>query len=183
MMSTPRDDHPLEQYREHLRILARVHLDTRLKGKVDASDVVQQTMLEAYQAWDQLGGVGPEERQALLRRILTNNVVDALRRFSTQARDVDLERALSNSADLLDACVLTDQSSPSQHAIRGEQQHDLVRALSQLPGDQRTALELKHLGGCSVAEIAQCMDRSVTAVGGLLRRGMRTLRELMADQP
>lgn len=179
MSERPSDEHPLEQYRDYLRLLARMHLDSRLKGKVDASDVVQQTMLEAYQAWEQVRDASPEERQALLKRILTNNVVDIIRRFTAQARDVDLEKALNNSA----AGVIADQSSPSMQAIRHEQESGLGLALTRLPEDQRTALELKHLRGCSVAEIAQRMKRSETAVGGLLRRGMRTLRELMSDQP
>lgn len=175
------DDHPLEQYREYLRLLARTQLDSRLKGKVDASDVVQQTLLEAYQAWEQYRGVSPQERQAILRKILANNLADILRRFGAQSRKVDLEKALDSSSHQLEAWLVADQSSPSQHAIRQEELDALVRALAQLPADQRTALELKHLRGCSVAEIAQRMERSETAVGGLLRRGMRTLRELIGD--
>src|SRR5207253_954565 len=72
----PGDD--LERFRQYLELLARVRTDPRLRGKVDLSGVVQQTLLEAHQAAKQADGLGDEQRLAWLRRILANNLTDEI---------------------------------------------------------------------------------------------------------
>jgi RNA polymerase sigma-70 factor (ECF subfamily) len=61
----------LERYRAYLHFLARIHLDPRLTGKVDASDMVQQTFLQAHQGLDRFQGHSEAELTAWLRQILT----------------------------------------------------------------------------------------------------------------
>jgi RNA polymerase sigma-70 factor (ECF subfamily) len=176
----------LELFREQLRLLARAELDARLGGKVDPSDLVQQTLLEAHQAREQFRGQTHAELAAWLRRILARNLADAARRYGAAARDVALERSLEasleQSAARLDVWLADAGSSPAEHALRQEQLRRLDEALAELPADQRTAVELKHLHGLPVAEIGQRMGRSETAVGGLLRRGMRKLREKLQPE-
>jgi RNA polymerase sigma-70 factor (ECF subfamily) len=173
----------LEPFRDQLRLLARAELDRRLQGKVDPSDLVQQTLLEAYQAREQFRGKSEAELAAWLRRILAHNLADAVRHYGAAARDVALERSLEDSlaesASRLNVWLADERSSPSQQALRREQLGRLYEALTQLPEEQRLAVQGKHLQGLSVDEIGRQMGKTATAVGGLLRRGMRRLRELM----
>jgi RNA polymerase sigma-70 factor (ECF subfamily) len=174
---------PLESYREYLRVLARLQIDPRLRAKVDPSDVVQETLLRAHQGIAQFQGTSDAEMAAWLRTILANTLASALRRFQAGGRDVALERSLEaaveESSCRLEAWLAAEQSSPEERALRQEQLLGLAEALAQLPEDQRRAVELRHLGGCSVAEVAGQMQRSKEAVAKLLLRGVARLRELL----
>jgi RNA polymerase sigma-70 factor (ECF subfamily) len=181
------DGPALERYRDYLQLLARLHLAPQLRGKLDASDLVQQTLLQAHQHQEQFRGQSQAELAAWLRTILANNLAAAGRRFGRQQRDVALERSLDAdleaSSSRLEAWLADERSSPLEQAIRQEQLLHLAGALAQLPEDQQKAVELHHLKGCTLPEVAQEMQRSKEAVAGLLFRGIKKLRRLLADQP
>src|SRR5262245_29425815 len=172
----------LQRHRDYLCLLARLHLNPGLRGKLDPSDVVQQTLMKAHQHLHQFRGQGEAERAAWLRRILANTLADALREFGGAKRDVALEQslevALQQSSARLEAFLSPEASSPSQHAVRQEQLQLLAAALARLPQEQRTAVELHHLHDWSVAEVAAHLGRTEAAVAGLLRRGLKQLRDL-----
>jgi len=161
-----------------LLLLARLQLAPELQGKLDPSDLVQQTMLKAHQSRDQFRGSSDAEHVAWLRTILANTLTDAIRKFAPKAgvRERSLEVGLEQSSRRLEAILAADQTSPSQRVIRHEQLIRLADALAQLPDDQRQAVELRHLQGLATADISQRMNRSVAAIGGLLQRGLRALR-------
>jgi RNA polymerase sigma-70 factor, ECF subfamily len=184
---SPEDNHgrALEQFRAYLHLLARLQLDPRLQGKVDLSGVVQQTLLEAHQAWGQLRDMNRAQQAAWLRKALAHNLADEARKLSTAARDVgrerSLEAAVEESSARLEAWLASEESSPSVRAERNEQLLQLAHALTQLPEDQRLAVELHHLKGLPLAEVAEQLQRSKGAAAKLLYRGLDKLHALLAE--
>jgi RNA polymerase sigma-70 factor (ECF subfamily) len=176
----------LERFREYLSLLARLQLDPRLQGKIDLSGVVQQTLLEAHQAGDNLQGMDEAARTAWLRRALASNLVDEVRKLGTGMRDVtreqSLQAALEESSSRLEAWLTAADPSPSERAIHNEQLLHLAGALAQLPEDQRKAVELHHLKGWPLADVAQHLDRSKGAAAKLLHRGIDKLHALLKDR-
>jgi len=142
----------LDLYRSYLRLLARVEIGRRLQGKIDASDLVQETFLEAHRNFARFQGTSEPQLVAWLRQILAGKVAYLLRQYlGTQQRDVRLERELSvgldNSSRQLGADLIASMSSPSQQAARREQAVLLAEALERLPEDYREAVVLRHLEG------------------------------------
>ena len=84
----------LERFRSYLLLLARMKLDRKWRGKLDASDVVQQTMLEAHQALATFRGDNPAAQAAWLRQILARNLANAVRDLTRAKRDARREQAL-----------------------------------------------------------------------------------------
>jgi RNA polymerase sigma-70 factor (ECF subfamily) len=179
------DGRPLEGYRDYLRLLARTQLSPHLQAKLDASDVAQQAILQAHQARGQFRGTTEAEKLAWLRAILANVLAAAARRFETRARHVGRERSLEGDLELsssrLECLIAADQTSPSQRAVRSEELLRLAAALTRLSEDQRQVVELHHLKGLPVAEVAAQMGRTPAAVVGLLFRGLKKLRRLLRE--
>jgi RNA polymerase sigma-70 factor (ECF subfamily) len=173
----------IDAFREYLHLMARLQLDPRLQAKLDASDVVQQTLLQAHEHREQFRGRTEAELAGWLRTILANTLTAAVRRLSTEARDLNRERplhdSLAESSARLEGWLAAEQSSPSEQVIRGEELLRLAAALAQLPAEQRQVIELHHLRGWPVAEVAAALGRSKPAVMGLLFRGLKKLRELL----
>jgi RNA polymerase sigma-70 factor (ECF subfamily) len=171
----------LETCRGHLRTLARRQLSGRVAVRVDASDVVQQTFLEAHQSFEQFRGQAEPELVAWLEGILGHAVAKTIRRHvMAKKRAVQRERPLdavesngSTPRHELDA----GHSTPSQRAMRGEDEERLARALETLPEDQREAVHLRHLEGWSLADISRRLGRTSAATAGLIKRGMQALRK------
>jgi RNA polymerase sigma-70 factor (ECF subfamily) len=175
----------LDRYRDYLLLLARLRLDRRLQGKLDASDIVQQTLLEAHRGVAGFRGRSTGERIAWLRQILARNLANAVRDLGRAKRDAgrerSLEAALDESASRLEGWLAAEQSSPSQQAQRHERAVRLAEALASLPENQREAVVLRHWQGCSLVEIGERLGCTTAAVTGLLHRGLRKLRQQLHD--
>jgi RNA polymerase sigma-70 factor (ECF subfamily) len=176
----------LELYRGYLGLLARLQVGRRLQGKVDASDVVQETFLEAYRHFPQFQGTTEAELVSWLRQILAARLAKLVRRYlGTRSRDVRMERELEveldQSSQVLDRGLVAPFSSPSQEAARREQAVLLAEALQQLPEDYREVLILRHLEGLHFPELARRMNRSLDSVKNLWTRALARLRDLLGD--
>jgi RNA polymerase sigma-70 factor (ECF subfamily) len=168
-------------------MLARLQFDEVLQTKLDESDIVQQTLLEAHQSLTNFRGKSDREIAAWLQRILARNMADEIRKYRRGKRDVRLEASLNASLNAstarLERWLACEGATPSQCAIANERIVALAAALVELPDDQRRAVELHHLQGLPSAAVAVHLDRTEIAVAGLLRRGLKRLRELMRETP
>jgi RNA polymerase sigma-70 factor (ECF subfamily) len=175
----------LERFRAYLRLLARMQMDSRLQGKLDPSDLVQQTLLQALEGLDRFRGRSDAELAVWLRQILARNLTNAARDLGRAKRDVgrecSLEAALEQSSARLEAWLAAEQSSPSQQAQRKEQVLRMAEALASLPEAQREALTLHYLQSWSLEDIGRHLGRSPAAVAGLIKRGLKQLRLLLHE--
>jgi RNA polymerase sigma-70 factor (ECF subfamily) len=185
MKDEDRTQQLLGRFHEYLTFLARLQTAGRSKAKLDVSGIVQQTLLEAHQAIAELASLNEERQTAWLRQALTNNLADEIRKLSAQKRDIRMERSLDAGLDgsmqRLGQLLPADSSSPSRRAHKNEQLLALAQALNRLPETQRQAVELHHLLGLSLSEVAERLQSTKPAVAGLLHRGLKKLRELLAD--
>lgn len=176
----------LETCRGYLLLIARQQLPTDLRAKGGASDLVQETFLEAQRDFLQFQGTTEAELLAWLRRRLLNNVGHFLRRYrSTAKRAVGREVALAaeGSSESPAGGLAADVPSPSDEAVRREQAESLHRALQRLPEDHRRVIVLRYLEERSFEEIGGMMGRSPDAARKLWSRAMGRLRQEWEDSP
>lgn len=185
---SPQDDAAQERtkwlmrYEAWLRILARCEIDSRFAGKFDASDAVQNTLLEAWKGWDQFRGSEEPQRLAWLRKILAFQLAHLARQYAgTQMRDVTrevvLEHSLGESSRRLESLLIADDLSPSQQAVANERSLRLSAALQLLPADYRQVITLRNIENLSHDEVAARMNRNSGAVRMLWMRALAALRD------
>jgi RNA polymerase sigma-70 factor (ECF subfamily) len=163
----------------------RLQLDPRLRRRFDSSDLVQETLLNAHAQLNRFRGRSEAEFVRWLQEVLAHTAADQVRRARAQKRDVGLEQplqaALAESSSRLEAFLASGQPSPGEQAERHELLLRLAQALEQLPEDQRDVVVQRDLEGASIAAVAERLGRTRRSVAGLLLRGRRKLRELLAD--
>jgi RNA polymerase sigma-70 factor (ECF subfamily) len=176
----------LRRYQGWLALLARLQIDRRFQGKFGASDVVQQTLLEACRALPQFRGRTEAELTAWLRQILAHVLAHEFRRYHgtrrrDSAREVSLEQELAESSRRLGDVLEAPGSSPSEQAARREQEVRLADVLARLPDDYREVIVLRNLEGLSHEEVARRMSRSGGAVRMLWVRALARLRQELGE--
>src|SRR5262249_13791157 len=131
-------DRPLEDYREYLRLLARLQIDPHLRDRLDPSDVVQEALLKAHEKREPFRGTSEAERAAWLRAILATALAAGARRLGRglDNRLRSLEAALEESSACLEKWLESSEPSPSSGLLRQEQLLRLTDALARLPEEQ-----------------------------------------------
>jgi RNA polymerase sigma-70 factor (ECF subfamily) len=180
----------LELYANYLKLIITPRLDTRLQSRVSASDIVQETLMEAHHDFPQFRGQSNGEFLAWLRQILVHNLARQVQRHVlSEKRDVrrevaleDLRTAVDRSAMRLESVAVNESASPSMNAVMGEHRRLLADCLSSLPSDYRDVILLRNIEGLPFPEVAARMDRSPGAVRMLWLRAIDTLRVRMEEQ-
>jgi RNA polymerase sigma-70 factor (ECF subfamily) len=96
-------------------------------------------------------------------------------------RERSLEAAMAESASRIEGWLAAQQSSPGRRAERQERTDALMKALARLPEAQREALVLRHCENRPLADISRQLNRTPAAVAGLLKRGLKQLRDHLRE--
>jgi RNA polymerase sigma-70 factor (ECF subfamily) len=174
----------LDVYREHLRRMIAVRLDERVAPRVDASDVVQETLLEASRRLDRYFVERPLPFLPWLRQIAGERVVDLHRRhLKSQRRSVLREQGPvepgDGSARALAGWMMASTPSPSEEALRRERLEQLKSALDALAPRHREILVMRHLEHLKIESIAELLEITPGAVKARLLRALLKLRNLI----
>lgn len=147
-----------------------------IQGKVGDSDIVQYACLDAVRTFRQFRGATSKEMQGWLRQILIYRLGGVRDQFHAQRRDVAVERPMVNPNDSRENGIEAPSGSPSEQVVRQEERDVLERALRSLSEDDRTIIELRHLGGQPFAEIARHLHVSEEAARKRWGRAIQALQ-------
>jgi RNA polymerase sigma-70 factor, ECF subfamily len=171
----------LQSFRQYLLLIAAEEIDPKLVAKGGASDLVQETFLEAQRDFERFRGRTEPEMRAWLRQILRNNLANFRRRFrEADKRRLDREVSLDRS-DRLGTRLEAGGDSPSLVAIRRETEAALNAALVRLPEHYRRAILLRHQEHRSFEEIGQDLGTSPEAARMVWARAIKRLRLEIAE--
>lgn len=171
--------------RSFAAVIARVQLHRRLETKVDPSDLVQQSLLEAHRGFNDFQGQTPLDWLAWLKQIVTRNVLDADKHYRGAAcRDLRRERppvTADDSNGTVNWSPVDPAPTPSQHLSACERELRLAEAIEQLPDDYRQVILLRNVERLPFDQVASQMDRSRGACQMLWMRAVDQLRTLLQD--
>ena len=154
--------------RNYLSVIARKQIGSWLRPKVDASDLVQQTLLEAHRGLARFEGRSREEWLAWLRQILARNAVDFVRHFQQAekrcvGREVSLTAHRAGASDAVGFEPLDPADTPSQLVMQWERELQVADALTQLAADYQ---QVVHAAECRAIAVRRgCPANEPLAAG------------------
>lgn len=170
----------IDRHGEALLRWANSQTPAWLRPKLDPADLVQQTLMEGLKLGHALHEKPDHEILSYLRRVLANNLIDAVRKFSRGRADISPDLVADSSRRLCDWLAAPD-TSPSERYARNERFDRLAESLARLPDTQRVVVQMRYLQGARVAEIARTIQKTEGAVAALLHRAVTTLRSELSD--
>lgn len=172
----------LENYRPYLLMIANQDLESDIKPKIAASDVVQESMVTAHEAFGRFEGTCEAELRGWLRKILINDMHHTRRAFKgTQKRELGRERSLQYESST-DFGLVDPNLTPGTNALNLEKSELLQAAIAEMPEDYRTVLQLHSFERLSFEEVGQKMDRTAGAARKLWTRAVHRLQQVMAEK-
>ena len=169
------DNQLMEESRAYLETLTFIQVDPRLRSEFGMSDIIQNTLLEAWRDLERIQALDAESRKRWLRRMLVNNLLETIERWRAGRRDVrreqPLEAAAADSSCRLQAWLVAEDSSPSERLAEQEEALRLLEALSHLDARQREALILQKYHGWTLAQIAEHQGCTIGVVADPHARG------------
>jgi RNA polymerase sigma-70 factor (ECF subfamily) len=173
----------LEACRAYLLLIAEEEIDPELRAKGGASDLVQNTFVDAVQDFAHFHGQTSDEWRAWLRHLLRNNIVDFTRRYrEARKRSAGREVAMGHPGDPA-RHLAGDDTPPGDRAIAGEQAEALRAALSRLPDDYRQVILLRYQEQLSFEEIGKRLERTPNAARMLWQRAFERVKKEMGMPP
>lgn len=179
----------MERHRDALRRLVATRMDRGMTQRVDASDIVQETLVEAHRRLEDFLREGPMPFHLWLRQIARDRLIDAHRRNRALRRDVGREQPIAFSARAdqsslnLAAQFLDRELTPAAHAMRQELETRFWSALDELPEADREIILMRHQEQLGNGEVADILGLSPAAAGMRYLRALRRLRCALGDVP
>ena len=182
-------DQLLAQHREPVRRMIDLRLDPAIAARVDASDVVQEVLLEASRRLDKYLADPSMPFHLWLRHIAKDHIIDAHRRHrQAQRRGVDREQPLvpaglkDHSSIELAAQFIDQELTPASAAMQQELQRRLHVAIGELDEDDREIVLMRHFEQLSNQEVAELLGLTEAAASMRHLRALRKLRELLKPE-
>jgi len=180
-------DRLLDVHREPLRRAIGLRLDPGLAGRVDASDVVQEVLLEASQRLTDYLKNPVMPFPLWLRHIARDHIIDTHRRHHALRRNLDREQplvpaALADHSSIELAGQLIDrEQTPATAALRQELARRLRVAVSQLEETDREVILMRHFEQLSNQDVAALLGLTEAAASMRYLRALRRLRALLVS--
>ncbi len=175
----------LAVYRDYLLGIAVARLDPRVRARCNPSDVVQETLMEAYRDFHQFRGGLEREFLAWIRQILSNNLARMVElHLLTDKRDLRRERPIEQNVvgesrlERRDYWLTDSGQSPSSAMQRQEQLASMLERINKLPAHYRDVLLLRHIEELSFDAVAERLGKSAGAVRMIWLRALEQLREV-----